>query len=164
MKKAVVLAILISIVDTSQGLAQSRSPATPPVDGGGWRKIGSNSTLDYWFSPRRLIALRGGKWRAWIKRSLRPGDASLKELLADLRGSGYSTEGYEDFRYSLLLIEVDCTQRKTRTIHATDYAADRQELDSRIPPRPTWKDVEPGSFIEMQLDAVCAAAKRQKRR
>ena len=83
-------------------------------------------------------------------------------ILASQFGAGQPTEGYEDFQYSVVLVEIDCIQRKMRTLTTIDYALFRRELGSRTNSRPAWTGAAPGSFREVQLDALCAAAVRRR--
>ena len=162
MKKALIQVIVIAMLVPSRGLAQSTSFSVPPdYQSGNWNTIGKSGELDFSFSPTYLRVLPGGKRKAWIKRSLPPSPENLERVIRELRDAGQPTEGYEDFQYSVVLVEIDCVQRKMRTLTTIDYALFRRELGSRTNSRPAWTGVVPGSFPEVQLDALCAAAIRR---
>ena len=59
--------------------------------------------------------------------------AAKKRYVAARKKGGFSTSGYEDYHYSLCLVEFDRKNMKYRVIPATDYdEADQQIGDSAL--------------------------------
>ncbi len=72
------------------------------------------------------------RFGVWTSLSLKKKTAKKRYLAARKRGS-FSTAGYEDYLYSLCLVEFDSGAAKYRVIPTADFdGADRQLSDSTI--------------------------------
>ncbi|OPY74264.1 MAG: hypothetical protein A4E64_02351 [Syntrophorhabdus sp. PtaU1.Bin058] len=67
------------------------------------------------------------KFAVWVSLTFKKKEAA-KRYIEQRKGAGLPVTGYQRFRYTLCLIEMDATKKRYRIIPATDYDSADNEL------------------------------------
>ena len=62
---------------------------------------------------------------------------------------------YKDLSYEQNLIEINCANRKSRTLKGTSYSRDGSVLWNFTPEAPDWNEVVPGSVVVALYEIIC---------
>lgn len=134
------------------------NPADLFVDesAGGWTPIERTEYLIFYYNPSRTSNLQNGLFKTWIKEALKPPIKSSRDkFLKDRERGGSKTSGYEVFRQSLDLYELNCRDSTIRVTSSTDYDYLGTVLGSYQAGYARWEDAVPESVGETILRTVC---------
>jgi hypothetical protein len=82
-------------------------------------------------------------------------DEGRKKFFQQRIETGLSTKGYENFSYQVYTIQINCQDKKMKTLKKTHYDADGKVLFNFSYDQPQWKSVIPGSGGDTIYNQVC---------
>jgi len=86
---------------------------------------------------------------------------AIYEKYKDLKSKGLASSykdlesKYKDLSYEQNLIEINCANRKSRTLKGTSYSRDGSVLWNFTPEAPDWNEVVPGSVVVVLYEIIC---------
>jgi hypothetical protein len=79
-----------------------------------------------------------------------------RDFLLKVRGQmGLSLDGYQDYGFSLTIMEIDCVNQRKRILQNDDYNKKGEELDTLSSPNPKWAEINPNSIHGLYYKALC---------
>ncbi len=76
-------------------------------------------------------------------------------LLAVREKMKMNLAGYENYGFSLIVMEIDCANHQKRTLQSDDYTSKGEQLDSVSPQNPKWAQIAPDSVHGLYEKALC---------
>lgn len=76
-------------------------------------------------------------------------------LLKIRRQIGLPLEGYENYGFSLTVMEIDCVNSRKRILQSDDYNQKGEQLDALAPANPRWAEIKPDSVHGLYQKALC---------
>lgn len=83
------------------------------------------------------------------------GKAGRDFLLNVRKQIGMNLEGYENYGFSLTVMEIDCVNDVKRILQSDDYTSEGEQLDSVSPQNPKWAAIAPESVHGLYKKALC---------
>ncbi|GBE04540.1 MAG TPA: hypothetical protein ENG95_04765 [Nitrospirae bacterium] len=117
-----------------------------------------NKGMEYLYSPESLDSSSAGIVKVWTKIILLSQEKKDKHI-QKRNATRLSTDGYENIKYSLYLMEFDCKNKMHSRLSYKDYDRDLSVLDSYDYNSPLWKPVVPESSAEQLYKIVCPVNK-----
>jgi hypothetical protein len=62
---------------------------------------------------------------------------------------------YQHLEYSISVREIDCSEKKVRSLGVTYFSKDGKTLDAAIDPKSEWHPIEPTAMIEGLFQNLC---------
>lgn len=79
-----------------------------------------------------------------------------RDFLLNVRKQiGMNLEGYENYGFSLTVMEIDCVNDVKRILQSDDYTSKGEQLDSVSPQNPKWAAIAPESVHGLYKKALC---------
>lgn len=121
-----------------------------------WKLYFTDEAFSYFYDLRNLTRQSHNVVKInekWVVN----GDKGRESYLRNSAEIGFPLKGYEKFKESQFLTEINCSDKKSRILSATDYAENGNILrsESRLPNQAKWKDIIPESIGEQLYRAVC---------
>lgn len=158
--KLTLLALLI-VTSLSSSLASLAGPVQTTPE---WKYVATlEDDRDSWktyYDAANIERQNKDIVRVWLKQiPITKNDAERQRIVSGIienrKLNNMGIKGYEDFAYSLTLVEFDCSGRKARSISIKDYDRAEKLLGSDrkegVPFAPAPKD----SLAGMILEAAC---------
>lgn len=153
---------LLILVFPVPALAQNKKPPKPKdyekylVPADKWWILSPGGARDVYMNKARITRTSSTKVKAWVKLQLnRDQQSNFDRYIDERKSAGFRIDNFDDYDYSLVLEEFDCSQNKLRILSTVDYDFHRNALDSRSTPNSTWFDIIPESVGEQMIRFVC---------
>ncbi len=79
-----------------------------------------------------------------------------RDLLLKVRQQiGLPLDGYENYGFSLTVMEIDCANKRKRILQSDDYTKKGEQLDTVSSPNPKWAEISPESIHGLYQKALC---------
>lgn len=79
-----------------------------------------------------------------------------RDFLFKLRRQiGMSVEGYENYGYSVTIIEIDCSQNLKRVLQNDDFNQKGELLDTVVSPNQKWAEIHSDSMHSLYRKKFC---------
>lgn len=98
--------------------------------------------------------------KAWTKRVIR-NEQGRNWQIQENKKLNLTTRGYENYEYSIALIEINCSDNSRRTLAETDYSKGGGILAASEEPYASWKQVTPESAHELLYKLLCGKLNTQ---
>jgi hypothetical protein len=79
----------------------------------------------------------------------------LEKLIQNREWLGFKTNRYQDYSYSVTVVEIKCETNEGRSVSIVDYDKVDKELGKNTLPAPEWAPISPRSWINDLLPEVC---------
>lgn len=149
-KRLLLIALLISCFAVSTGAQQPK----PLIDESRWKLFGHTKDHDHFYDSTRMDQ-RSDKngFRIWTKQVITGPEARARYLK---RMSASKDRAWQNYLYTLELIDCDCPRRRYRTVKAILCDTEQAVIDTfTMDEHKPWNDVVPDSIFEILLNAVC---------
>lgn len=159
MKISFALFIFLSILTTGvQARAQLASDGNecPKVSGdkNNWVYFVKDERHYHCYNETELHKTENGIIGVWIKLAPRS-QAVIDHFMLIRRNNAFLMDGYEDFQYIVIALEIDCVEKKSALIEQRDYGKDGRVLDRVRTPLRNWQEIGDNSYHDLYQKVLC---------
>ena len=127
----------------------------PPNAGAAeWTPFVEDQAFRHSYDKQSIVHLPNKMIRVAVKVDPK-GKEGLDFLLKVRQEIGLSLNGYENYGFSLTIMEIDCLGKKKRILQSDDYNKKGEELDTKSSPNPKWVEINPNSIHGLYQKALC---------
>ncbi len=159
MKISFALFILLSILNIGgQANAQLASDGNecPKVAGdkNKWVYFVKDERHYHCYNQTELHKTESGIIGVWVK--LMPRNQKvIDHFMLIRRNNAFLMEGYDDFQYIVIALEIDCLENKSALIEQRDYGKDGRVLDRVRTPLRNWQEIGTNSYHDLYKKVLC---------
>lgn len=144
MKMSVALSALLLIVVTACSDAGAAE----------WTLFVEDHAFKHSYDKQSIVHLPEKLIRVAVK--VDPKGKEGRDFLLKVRQQiGLPLDGYENYGFSLTIMEIDCANKRKRILQSDDYNKKGEELDTVSSPNPKWADISPDSIHGLYQKALC---------
>jgi hypothetical protein len=119
-----------------------------------WTPFVEDKAFKHFYDKQSLAHLSQGLIRVAIK--VDPKGKEGRDFLLKVRQQiGLSLEGYENYGFSLTVMEIDCPNNRKRILQSDDYTKKGEPLDASTSPNPKWAEISPDSVHGLYRKVLC---------
>jgi len=138
------------------------------AEGADWKLYAESDNFYFYFdssnikhSVKDYLSLPWTRFsKAWTKRVIR-NEQGRNWQIQENKKLSLTTRGYENYEYTIALIEINCSDTSRRTLAETDYSKGGSILAASEEPYARWKPVTPESAHEMLYQLLCGKLNAQ---
>jgi len=121
-----------------------------------WRLFDISENYSYYYDVKSIKWSADNIVRVRLK-SIAKGNDAIEWELNERQKRGLSLKGYENYAYSEDIYEIDCKERKFRTLSGADYDNEGQTLSFYTTESLLWHNIPSDSTIEnlAKFRSVC---------
>jgi len=159
MKISLALFIFLSILTTNihaQTPMASDGNECPKVSGdkNTWVYFVKDERHYHCYNATELHKTEGGIIGVWIKLMPRT-QAVIDHFMLIRSNNAFLMEGYEDFQYIVIALEIDCVENKSALIEQRDYGKNGRVLDRVRTPLRNWQEIGTNSYHDLYKKVLC---------
>jgi len=126
----------------------------PHADAAEWTPFVEDQRFKHSYDKQSIFRSPQGLIRVAIK--VDPKGKEGRDFLLEVRKKiGMNLEGYENYGFSLTVMEIDCVNDAKRILQSDDYTIKGEPLDSVAPQNPKWAAIAPESVHGLYKKALC---------
>lgn len=119
-----------------------------------WTPFVQDQRFKHFYDKQSIFHAPQGLVRVAIK--VDPKGKEGRDFLFDVRKKiGMNLEGYENYGFSLTVMEIDCANHSKRILQSDDYTSKGEQLDSVSPQNPKWAPIAPDSVHGLYEKFFC---------
>jgi hypothetical protein len=119
-----------------------------------WTPFVEDQRFKHFYDKQSIFHSPQGLVRVAIK--VDPKGKEGRDFLLDVRKKmGMNLEGYEEYGFSLTVMEIDCRSHSKRILQSDDYTSKGEQLDSVTPQNPKWAPIAPDSVHGLYEKVFC---------
>jgi len=119
-----------------------------------WTPFVEDQAFKHFYDRQSIAHLKNGLVRVAIK--VDPKGKEGRDFLLNVRQQiGLSLDGYENYGFSLTVMEIDCPGKRKRILQSDDYTKKGEQLDTVSSPNPKWVEINPDSVHGLYHKVLC---------
>ena len=119
-----------------------------------WTLFVEDQAFKHYYDKQSIFHSPKGLVRVAIK--VDPKGKEGRDFLLNVRKQmGLKLEGYEDYGFSLDVMEIDCAHHAKRILQSDDYNSKGEQLDTVAPRNPKWVPIVPDSVHGLYQKFFC---------
>ncbi|HZR46536.1 MAG TPA: surface-adhesin E family protein [Candidatus Manganitrophaceae bacterium] len=119
-----------------------------------WTPFVEDQAFKHFYDKQSIAHLKNGIVRVAIK--IDPKGKEGRDFLLKVRERiGLSLDGYENYGFSLDVMEIDCPNKRKRILQSDDYNKKGEQLDTVSSPNPKWVEINPDSVHGLYHKVFC---------
>ena len=119
-----------------------------------WTLFVEDQAFKHSYDKQSIAHLPNAMIRVAIK--VDPKGKEGRDFLLKVRHEmGLPLDGYENYGFSLTIMEIDCANKRKRILQNDDYSKKGEELDTLSSPNPKWVEINPNSIHGLYHKALC---------
>src|SRR5579884_2961393 len=119
-----------------------------------WTLFVEDQAFKHFYDKQSIFHSPTGLVRVAIK--IDPKGKEGRDFLLNIRKQmGLKLEGYQDYGFSLDVMEIDCAGHSKRILQSDDYNSKGEQLDTLSPRNPKWVQVTPDSVHGLYEKFFC---------
>lgn len=124
------------------------------VDAAEWTLFVQDQAFQHFYDKQSIFHSPKGLVRVAIK--VNPKGKEGRDFLLNVRKQiGLKLEGYENYGFSLTVMEIDCPSHTKRILQSDDYNQKGEQLDSATSQNPKWIQIAPDSIHGLYEKFFC---------
>jgi hypothetical protein len=124
------------------------------IEGADWKRYGGTADTSCYYDSTSISHPSKITVRVWNKWVVNNKDG-IKRRVEERVQINQSTKGYNNFKQSLMLVEIKCPTRELCVLSVADYDNREKVLDAYKYKECQWGQILPDSLIENLYKAVC---------
>ncbi len=126
----------------------------PDAKAAEWTPFVEDQAFKHFYDKQSIAHLPNQMIRVAIK--VDPKGKEGRDFLLKIRQQiGLPLEGYENYGFSLTVMEIDCANKRKRILQSEDYNKKGEQLDTQSSPNPKWAEIHPNSVHGLYQKALC---------
>ena len=124
------------------------------ADAAEWTPFVEDKAFKHSYDKQSIAHLPNRMIRVAIK--VDPKGKEGRDFLLKVRQQiGLPLDGYENYGFSLTVMEIDCANQRKRILQSDDYTKKGEQLDTVSSPNPKWAEISPESIHGLYQKALC---------
>lgn len=126
----------------------------PGAEAAEWTPFVEDKAFKHFYDKQSIFHSSKGLVRVAVK--IDPKGKEGRDFLMTVRKKiGLPLEGYENYGFSLTVMEIDCPGQQKRILQSDDFNVKGELLDNVSPQNPKWVQIAPESVHGLYQRVLC---------